>query len=1471
MYCLGIDLGSTTIKYVLLDEKGTTLARKYLRHQSAVVETLRQMLSDLDKEVDIGAEGVRVLFSGSGALGLAQQVKAAFVQEVVAASIYLKNRAPGLDAAIELGGEDAKLLYLSNGVELRMNEACAGGTGAFIDQMASLLDTDAAGLDALAVSANVSHPIASRCGVFAKTDVVALFNNGVPKSEVARSVFDAVVEQTVSGLACGRALKGRIAFLGGPLSFLKGLREAFVRKLQTPGTEFLQFEDAHFSVAWGAAWRGFEESAAEVKNARVWESIGELNDALEGLKLTVANEIELVPLFADDAEREAFKARHAKNKAPCADIARAQGDLFLGIDLGSTTIKGVVLDSDSRIVHSWYEQNEGNPLEKLFVQMRDLMGRIPEGASIRAAATTGYGADLARAAIGAQFAEVETLAHQRAAVAFDPETTYVIDIGGQDMKCLDVHDGLIRSVKLNEACSSGCGSFLQTFARQLNLSLEEFVEAAMRSRHPCDLGTRCTVFMNSKVRQAQRDAAPIEDIAAGLCRSIVRNALYKVLRIHDVKELGGHVLVQGGTFLNDAVLRAFEQQTGLNVIRPDISGLMGAYGAALIARERTLADTPALNLAVEELDASRVKVREFRCKGCTNHCQLKMNRFPSGQKFFSGNRCDFAMKSGGLKGKQHKGFVDWKMALLFGEDEFDAPTLTKVDPAAPVVGIPRVLNVYEHFPYWKALFHALGMRVVLSPPSEHGTGMLGNDTIPSQTLCFPAKLAHGHLAQLVRAGVKAVWFPCVPREGTPAKEADARFACPVVGGYPEALKLNTEEAFPGVRLHVPFLDLTVDKTVETAVLSAFPELKPHDVRRAIRAGREALELYRTRVRAKGEELWRRHLASGEPLIVLAGHPYHIDPLINHGIPALIESMGVEVVTEDAVAHLAKIPEHLEVVNQWTFHSRLYRAAQLVKDSSFAELVQLVSFGCGLDAITSEQIKRQLDSAGKIYTMLKIDEGDTLGAARIRLRSLLAAVSDRHARRKGLTPVVEVSEEPVVDPEAVPAKRRKIYAPQMAPLHFPILAGALKGLGWDVEVLPDVSPRAIELGLAHVNNDACYPAIVVIGQLLEAATAPDFDAEHSALLLAQTCGPCRATNYPGLLKWALKDVGLEKLPVVCLSASSMHGVEHLELGLKGFHRLMIALLYGDLLQRLTLHVRAYELERGSTEPLTQKWIARGREVSARGDGAAFAHDAPQMVRDFLALPMSREKKPRVGIVGEILLKYHPRANLDIVDEIINEGAEPVLGDITNFVIYCLNDNVYQARSFGGSKIKGGFSWLLIKHYESLRRPLLEAVRGTPVEGNMGLSQGLDDIRGFISEGQQAGEGWLLTAEMIDFIRTGTPNVVCLQPFGCLPNHITGKGVMRRLRSDYPQANLCAIDFEAGTSKSNVANRLKLFIAQAKENFAQEQKRAEDEADSNRSGGVSGTLGRRTIPILARKPDNDSATVDGNRAAFAATQI
>ncbi len=595
------------------------------------------------------------------------------------------------------------------------------------------------------------------------------------------------------------------------------------------------------------------------------------------------------------------------------------------------------------------------------------------------------------------------------------------------------------------------------------------------------------------------------------------------------------------------------------------------------------------------------------------------------------------------------------------------------------------------------------------------------------------------------------------------------------------------------------------------------------MKRAVRAGREALDAWRAELHAKGEAIWREHEASGEPLVVLAGHPYHMDPLVNHGIPELIESMGVEIVTEDAVAHLAPAaPEGLDVVNQWSFHSRLYRAASLVEKSPFAELVQLVSFGCGLDAITSEQVKRLLEPAGKLATMLKIDEGDTLGAARIRLRSLLAAVADRRRRTQGrVIPIVpETALRPTVTHRPVKrgdTRMRTLYAPQMAPIHFPIVAGVLKTLGWQVEVLPDVRPEAIELGLAHVNNDACYPAIVVIGQLLDAVLSGEIDRKNSALLLAQTCGPCRATNYPTLLQWALHDAGIDDLPVVTLAAGKVSGFEVLGLGLKGLHRLMIALLYGDLIQRLSLFVRAYEMKPGSCETLVKHWSERAAEVAGRGDARTWAKDARKMVADFMAIERTAEPKPRVGIVGEILLKYHPRANLDIVDEILREGAEPRLGDISSFVLYCLYDRVHQAAALEGAKLPALGAKLLIAHFERMRRAMAEALEGTPLAGVSTLKDDLATVRGWVSPGQEAGEGWLLTAEMLSFVAEGTPNVVCLQPFGCLPNHITGKGVMRAIRLRRPGANLCAIDFEAGTSRANVANRLKLFLAQARESF------------------------------------------------------
>lgn len=1118
MLTIGIDLGSTTVKYALLSESGVLLSHDYVRHGSAVKQTLEKVLRALALRTHDAP--VHVLFSGSGALGLADALGAGFVQEVIAASRYLKHRAPDLDAAIELGGEDAKLLYLSNGVELRMNEACAGGTGAFIDQMASLLDVDAAGLNKLASEAQISHPMASRCGVFAKTDLVALLNGGVPKSEVARSVLDAVAEQTVSGLACGRPVRGKIAFLGGPLTFLSELRAAFERRLSSTGTTFASFCDAHCAVAIGAALEGIDP-ASRAHRSRVWHSIDDL--VREILFAAPENRGSgLPPLFKNPAEREAFTERHRRECVERSPIENAEGDLFLGADLGSTTVKGVVLDTQGRLLYSWYEQNEGQPLERLYRAVKALLSVVPSKAHIRQACTTGYGADLARAALGAAFSEVETLAHERAAAAFEPNVSYVIDIGGQDMKCLEVEHGLIRSVKLNEACSSGCGSFLQTFAKQLSLTLPQFVEAALASKEPCDLGTRCTVFMNSKVRQAQRDGASLEDIAAGLCRSIVRNALYKVLRIHDPAELGEHVVVQGGTFLNDAVLRAFEEQIGRPVIRPDIAGLMGAYGAALIAMERTSAAVPEIDLDPAKLDAGKVIQRELLCRGCGNHCRLTMNRFPSGDKFFSGNRCDFAQKSAGAGRRKKASFIDWKLERLFAGEPLPLEAA-----AMGVVGIPRALNTYEHYPYWFKLFSCLGFRVELSRPSDHALASSASETVPSQSLCFPAKLAHGHAADLARKGIADIWMPCVPLEGprhSGEKHIDGRFACPVAGGYPEAMRLSLASTLPNARILTPFVDLEFPESVVRAVTSAWPALSPKKVREAVDAAHAALEDYRAAVRQAGEALWRRHETSGEPLIVLAGRPYHLDPLINHGLPALIESMGAEVVTEDAVAHLAAVPSDIEVVNQWTFHSRLYRAAALVRESRSAELVQLMSFGCGIDAVTSEQIERLLAQRGRIATTLKIDEGDTLGAARIRLKSLLAALADRRrsdqkAAAESLEDMTKRTDTPV--PLGKMLADRVIYAPQMAPIHFPVICAALGAVGWRVELLPEVRPQAIEEGLKHVNNDACYPAIVVIGQLLDALKTHAIDPDHSALLLAQTCGPCRATNYPTLLRWALK--------------------------------------------------------------------------------------------------------------------------------------------------------------------------------------------------------------------------------------------------------------------------------------------------------------------------------------------------------------
>lgn len=1406
---LGLDVGSTTAKLALVAKDGRLLEAHYVRHGAAVRRTLSSLLDRLAARYpDLK---VRAAITGSASLGLSDVLGLPFVQEVVAASRAIAVLAPQTDVAVELGGEDAKILYLSQGMDLRMNEACAGGTGAFLDQMAALLHTDAAGLNELAANHKKIYPIASRCGVFAKTDVVPLLNEGAAREDLAASILQAVVEQTIGGLACGRPIRGKVAFLGGPLHFLPELRKRFVATLGLAPEDVAPFPNAQYMVALGTALSLMERPGASCDGAAV--TLEEVARRARAGRDGGERAASLPPLFADEADYAAFRERHSRDAAPRRAPESASGPLFLGVDLGSTTVKSVLIDADGAVLDSWYERNQGEPLPGLLPYLADLVDRLPAGAWIQTSATTGYGAQLAQAALGAQSADVETVAHLKAACRLVPDATYVIDIGGQDMKCLKARQGLIAGVTLNEACSSGCGAFLETFAAGLNLSMDDFVRAALFARHPVDLGSRCTVFMNSKVKQAQKEGASIGDIAAGLCYAVARNALYKVLRLRTPAELGDRVIVQGGSFLNDALLRVMERLLGRHVFRPDIAGLMGAYGAALLARSRTPADAPSARLSSEALRSLRVTSKTLRCKGCGNHCLLTAHRFSNGRTFVSGNRCERGA-SGGHDRASAPNLYAWKERRLF-----DYAPLPLSEAKRGCMGIPRVLNMYEHYPFWFTLFTELGYRVEPSPPSSKDIFDLGLSSMPSQSVCYPAKLAHGHIAALLRQGLKHVFFPCLPRERKESEHADDCYNCPVVAGYPEVVRLNTDEAAErGCVLHTPFVSLRHPETIVETLHRLF-EVPKAEARRAVRRAAREQEAYRAELRAEGERVLAEAERTGTIGIVLSGRPYHADPAVHHGLPDLIASLGAAVLSEDSVAHLGRPDAALRVVDQWTYHSRLYRAAALVCARPGLELVQLTSFGCGLDALTADQVAEILAQAGKPHTLIKIDEGASLGAARIRIRSLLAAVGERQGVRLPAPPKAS----PPLSPVFTKAMRRThtILAPQMSPLHFDILGRAIAGAGYNLEILPEVSRKAVETGLNYVHNDACYPAIVVIGQLIEALESGRCDPKRTALLMAQTCGPCRATNYPALLRKALGEAAFPDIPILSISGGALNPQPGFSVSAPLLHRMILSCLYGDMLQRVSLACRAHEHNAGDTDDLLAHWLNRVRFSAARGDTTIFKTHMRGIVRDFSAIRQNRDPRPRVGIVGEILLKYHPDANNHAVRHIMEEGGEPVLTDLTDFFLYCLLDPVYEWRHLGGKALPAFGNWMLAKRIESLRDAMRRALDGSrflPVSRIEDLAAGVD---GIVSTGHQAGEGWLLTAEMLELVDHGVGNVLCLQPFGCLPNHITGKGVLKEIKRLRPHANLMAVDYDPGSSEANRLNRIKLFMSVARERLPQER--------------------------------------------------
>ena len=1407
---LGIDIGSTTVKVSIIEDGGTLLFADYKRHFANIQETLADLLREGEEK--LGALTVEPVITGSGGLTLSKHLGIPFVQEVVAVATSLKDYAPQTDVAIELGGEDAKIIYFTGGIDQRMNGICAGGTGSFIDQMASLLQTDASGLNEYAKNYKAIYPIAARCGVFAKTDIQPLINEGATKEDLSASIFQAVVNQTISGLACGKPIRGNVAFLGGPLHFLSELRAAFIRTLNLGADQIIAPDHSHLFAAIGAAMNSDPKTTAS------------LHDLIERLSHGIKMDFEvkrMEPLFTDEADYEKFRTRHASHDVKKGDLVTYEGNCYLGIDAGSTTTKVALVGEDGSLLYRFYSNNNGSPLATAIRAMQEIHDRLPEKAQIAYSCSTGYGEALLKSALMLDEGEVETISHYYAAAAFEPDVDCILDIGGQDMKCIKIKDGTVNSVQLNEACSSGCGSFIETFAKSLNYSVQDFAKEALFAKNPTDLGTRCTVFMNSNVKQAQKEGASVADISAGLAYSVIKNALFKVIKITNASDLGKHVVVQGGTFYNDAVLRSFEKISGCEAVRPDIAGIMGAYGAALIARERYDASKTTTMLPIDKILSLTYKTTMARCQGCTNHCVLTINRLDGGRQFVTGNRCERGL-GGNKQKKDIPNLFDYKYHRMF-----DYEPLTADLAPRGTVGIPRVLNMYENYPFWAVFFKELGYRTVLSPKSTRQIYELGIESIPSESECYPAKLAHGHIEWLIRQGLTYIFYPCVPYERNETPEAGNHYNCPMVTSYAENIKNNVESLTDHkVHFRNPFMAFTNEEILTKRLVEEFTRdqsIPEKEIRAAAHKAWQELIASRQDMEKKGEEVIAWLKETGHHGIVLAGRPYHVDPEINHGIPELITSYGFAVLTEDSVSHLGRVDRPLIVTDQWMYHSRLYEAASYVKTQPNLDLIQLNSFGCGLDAVTTDQVNDILTRSGKIYTLLKIDEVNNLGAARIRVRSLIAAIRVREMRHYH-KPIVSSAYSRVYFTKEM-KKNYTILCPQMSPIHFDLIEPAVRSCGYNLEVLQNSDRTAIDTGLKYVNNDACYPSLIVVGQIMDALLSGKYDLEHTAVIMSQTGGGCRASNYIGFIRRALERAGMPQIPVISLNANGMETNPGFKITLPLLTKAMQAVVYGDLFMRVLYATRPYEAKAGSANALHEKWKAicikslQKHSLSM----AEFNRNIRGIIHDFDELPRRDVQKPRVGIVGEILVKFSPLANNHVVELLEAEGAEAVMPDLLDFLLYCFYNSNFKADNLGGKRSTAHLCNMGISLLEYFRRTCRrELERSTHFLPPARIQDLASMAKHYVSLGNQTGEGWFLTGEMLELIHSGTTNIICTQPFGCLPNHIVGKGVIKELRASHPEANIIAVDYDPGASEVNQLNRIKLMLSTAQKNLPERKK-------------------------------------------------
>ncbi|MDH6355256.1 putative CoA-substrate-specific enzyme activase [Dysgonomonas sp. PH5-45] len=1404
IFKVGLDVGSTTAKMVAVDDSGQIIFSKYERHHADVKTAVRTLFGQLLAVV--GECKIGLTITGSAGMGLSERFSIPFEQEVVAVSNLIKKKFSNISTVIDIGGEDAKVIYFSDrGVpDMRMNGNCAGGTGAFIDQMSILLDCSIEEMNSLALQAEHVYPIASRCGVFSKTDVQNLVSKNVSKADIAASIFHAIAVQTVVTLSHGCSINPRVLFCGGPLTFIPALRNAFINYLHLNEDDYVILDNSNLLPAWGAALADRTEAEPVVLSG----FLEFLQKEEKGLDLKIDNRLEAI--FSNDQDVKEWHEQKNKKQIKSTPLKDHKGYCYLGIDSGSTTTKITLIDEAGNLLYSYYAPNQGNSIQAVRNGLSELLAKSHEAGvdlQIKGSCSTGYGEDLIKAAFGLDYGVIETIAHYLSAKTMDPEVSFILDIGGQDMKAMFIENGALYRMEINEACSSGCGSFIETFAKSLNYTVQDFAKIACTAKYPCDLGTRCTVFMNSKVKQFLREGATVADISAGLSYSVVKNCLYKVLKLKNTTELGRHIVVQGGTMRNDSVVRAFENLIGLEVHRSNLPELMGAYGCALFSKSMQ-SQTKVVKLQ-DLLQAAQYTARQINCRGCENVCLINKYTFDNGNIYYSGNKCEKIFSNGAAAQVRGTNLYTDKYDKIFNRPRLSG------DASKPVVGIPRILNMFENYPFWNALFNECGVQTYLSEPSTFKKYEEGVHSVMSDNICFPAKLVHSHIYDLMEKGVDRIFFPYVVYERQENAKAVNSYNCPIVSGYSDVVKsaIGPLESY-NIPVDSPNITFKDEKLLKKNCIVYFKTLGVSDkqVCRAVDKALAAQLRYEEEMREANELLYKKSCEEGRLSILLAGRPYHSDPLVQHKLSDMIADLGVNVLTEDITRNNDSIDVDREthMISQWAYINRITKAAKWVAtEGANIHFMQMTSFGCGPDAFLLDEIANILKRHNKSLTILKLDDVSNIGSIKLRVRSLIESLKYSGAKSGAIKPFVTTKVYRKED-----KKKRKIIAPFFTDYLSPFVPTILKLSGFEVDQLPKSDIESAETGLKYANNEVCYPATLVVGDIIKAVQSGKYDPENTAVAITQTGGQCRATNYIALIKNGLVDAGYPQIPVVALAFGGLSN-EQSGFDINWFKIIKItltAILFGDCLSQFYHASVVREKSRGQAQKLRDYYIEAANQRIAANDSKGLLQLLATAAADFNGIVNDDDSYQKVGIVGEIYLKFHSFANRDVINWLIENKIEVCPPMLSNFFLQTFVNRKYSKES--NLERSGLPDWLMKKIYKLTYKYVNKVNEASSAFRYFvplpDIFEESEHAKGIVSLTAQFGEGWLLPAEVVSYAKQNVNNVVSLQPFGCIANHIVAKGVEKKIKTLYPRMNLLSLDYDSGVSDVNIVNRLHLMI-------------------------------------------------------------